>query len=160
MEEENKEPEQEKTFTQAELDAIIGKRLADERKKYPTQEQMAAYNAWKDAQQTEAEKLTAMTDERNAAQKSLAEAQNEVQHLKHERYLLDKGVTADDIDYYDYKISKAVTEDVTYEQAADAFLRERPAQVRVDMSPSLSGGRTNASTSGMMNDLIRKAARK
>ena len=39
--------QQEKTFTQAEVDALIAQRLARERKKYPSAEELAAFNAWR-----------------------------------------------------------------------------------------------------------------
>ena len=40
---------QERTFTQAEVDALITQRLARERKKYPSAEEMAAFAAWQRA---------------------------------------------------------------------------------------------------------------
>lgn len=48
--------QQEKTFTQAEVDALIAQRLARERKKYPGAEQLAAFAAW---QQTGRVRFTA-----------------------------------------------------------------------------------------------------
>lgn len=43
---ENTAQEQERTFTQAEVDTMIAQRLARERKKYPNPEEMAAFRAW------------------------------------------------------------------------------------------------------------------
>lgn len=149
----------EKTFTQAELDAIIGKRLAEERKKFPTEEEIAAYNAYKSAQQTDAEKLANLTTERNEAQTALKGAQAEVEKLKHERFLLGKSVPADDLDYFDFKISAMVTAEKTYEQAAEEFLKTRQPNVRIDMGGSLEGGK-GANASSVMNSLIRAAANK
>lgn len=48
--------EQEKTFTQAELDRAIQDRLAHERKKFPSEDELNAYRTWKDGQQTEQER--------------------------------------------------------------------------------------------------------
>lgn len=152
--------ENEKVFTQAELDEIIGKRLNEERKKFPSAEEMAGYTAWKNSQQTDADKIAAITGERDSANSALAEANKEVERLKHERFLLSKGVSADDLEYYDFKISKAVSDEKTYEAAADEFIQERQT-VRVDMGVNLGGGGNQPkSTNAMMNDLLRRSAKK
>jgi len=153
---------EEKTFTQADVDAIVSKRLGEERRKYPSEDEMTEFRSWRDARNNDSEALKNVTAERDTANQRLSEATKEVSKLKHERYLLGKGVSESDLDYYDFKISQSVTDGTTYEQAAEAFLKERPAQqssVKVDMSAGLAGG-TTRTTSGMMNDLIRKAAKK
>ena len=48
--------QQEKTFTQAEVDELIGQALAEEREKYPGPEELAAFHAW---QQTGRVRFTA-----------------------------------------------------------------------------------------------------
>lgn len=155
------EDNQEKTFTQEELDSIISRRLSEEKRKYPTDEEMAGFRAWKDSQTTENEKLVNMTAERDTANQRLSEANAEVSRLKHERYLLGKGVSESDLEYYDFKISHAVTDTKSYEQAAEEFLKERPVNqsVKIDMSAGLTGGGSARTTSGMMNDIIRRAAK-
>ena len=45
-----------KTFTQEEVNTMIQDRLAKEKKKMPSQEELKAYNEWKESQKTEAEK--------------------------------------------------------------------------------------------------------
>ena len=47
------EPTPAKTFTQEEVDAMIGKRLAKAMKGIPSEEEIAAYRAWREGQQTE-----------------------------------------------------------------------------------------------------------
>ena len=42
------EPTPEKTFTQAEVDAMIGKRLAKAMKGMPSEEELTAYRTWQD----------------------------------------------------------------------------------------------------------------
>ena len=42
---------QERTFTQAEVDALIASRLEEERAKYPGAEELAAFHAWQQAGQ-------------------------------------------------------------------------------------------------------------
>ena len=153
--------EGEKKFSQAELDNIISRRLSEERKKYPTQEELTAYQTWKASQQSEAEKLAAMTNERDTANSKLNEATAKIEKYEHEKYLLKKGVEADDLDYFDFKISKLVTDDKTYEQAAEEFLKDKkPAgRVRMDTGAGLGGGAHGKTPSSMMNDLIRNAAK-
>ena len=50
------EPSSAKTFTQEEVDAMIGKRLAKAMKGIPSEEEITAYRTWKDSQQTEQER--------------------------------------------------------------------------------------------------------
>lgn len=148
--------EGEKKFSQAELDAIIGRRLSEERKKFPTDEEMNAFNAWKSAQQSEAEKLASMTVERDTANNNLKEANAKLAKYEHEKFLLTKGVEADDLDYFDYKISKMVTDGKTYEAAAEEFLKDKkPSIVRVDSGAGFGGGRGAPTASSLMNDIIR-----
>lgn len=150
--------EAEKMFTQADLDALIGRRLAEERKKYPTADELNAFNAWKASQKTDADKLAAVTSERDSANNKYAEAQNEILKLKHERYLLDKGIPADDLDYYEFKISKNVTDAVTFEKAAEDFIKEnKRTGVRIDTAGPVGGKGGKATPAEQMNALIRGA---
>lgn len=149
--------EGEKKFSQAELDNIISRRLSEERKKFPTAEEMTAFNSWKAAQQTEAEKFAAMVTERDSANSKLNEANAKLAKYEHEKYLLTKGVEADDLDYYDYKISKMVTDGKSYETAAEEFLKDKkPSQrVRVDTGAGFGGGNGTPTPAGLMNSIIR-----
>ncbi len=52
------------TFTQADVDNIVNKRLERERKKYPSADELTAFRAWKQSQQTENEKMDALQRER------------------------------------------------------------------------------------------------
>lgn len=153
------EQQEEKKFTQTELDALIGRRLAEERKKFPTQEEMTEFNSWKAGKTTDAEKLASITSERDTANSKIAEAQAEIQKLKHERYLLDKGIAADDLDYYEYKISKKVTDTVTFEKAAEEFLKEnnKRSTVKMDTGASIGGKAGKPAPNDQMNALIRGA---
>lgn len=45
-----------KTFTQEEVNAIVQERLAKSKKGMPSQEELKAFNEWKDSQKTETEK--------------------------------------------------------------------------------------------------------
>lgn len=142
-------PEPEKTFTQAEMDAAIKNRLERERKKYPSEEELTAFRTWKEGQQTEKEKWENLTKERDTARSELTAAQSELEQYRRERYLISKGVPAEDVDYYAFKIGKLVTDTTDFETAAAAYLKdhapkepEQQAQdkIRVQLGVPLGGG--------------------
>lgn len=151
------EAQPEKTFTQAEVDTLIGKRLAKAMKGMPGEEELSAFRAWKQNQETENDSVTKLTRERDESKTALAAAQAELEQFKREKLLLSKGVPAEDVDYYAFKIGKLVTDKKTFEQAADDFLKENPAgKVRVDLTASLGGG-IAPTANDTMNALIRGA---
>lgn len=99
-----------------------------------------------------------MQRERDAALK-------EAQQMKKEKFLSEKGVKAEDVDYVMFKVSKLVDDKTTFEKAAEKYLKENPRFVggssyRVSTSTGSdsngSGGNVNAS----INDAIRAAARR
>ena len=69
---ENTALEQEKTFTQADVDKMIQTRLDRERRKYPSEEEITAYRTWKDSQQTEQERQAKLDYERKLNTAELA----------------------------------------------------------------------------------------
>lgn len=89
----------EKTFTQAELDRIVGERLARERAKVPSEDELKGYRDWKASQQTEAEKAAAREAE-------LTRARTEAEALRRENAVIRAGVAAEDTDYVLFKVGK------------------------------------------------------
>lgn len=89
----------EKTFTQAELDKIVGERLARERKNQPDPEKLKKFEEWEKSQQTEAEKAAETA-------KKLQEAQTEAEQLRRENAIMKAGVNTDDADYVLFKVGK------------------------------------------------------
>lgn len=92
-------------------------------------------------------------------------ALKEAQQMKREKFLSEKGVKAEDVDYVMFKVSKLVDDKTTFEKAAEKYLKENPRFVggssyRVSTSTGSdsngSGGNVNAS----INDAIRAAARR
>lgn len=140
--------EPEKTFTQADMDAAIQKRLDLERRKYPSEEELTAFRTWKESQQTEKEKWDSLTEERDAARTELTAAQTELEQYRREKFLISKGVPPDDVDYCAFKIGKLVTDTTDFETAAEAYLKERapkepghePSKMRVQLAAPLGGG--------------------
>lgn len=110
------EVKEEKTFTQAELDEIVEKRLAKLKKGIPSKEEIQQFNQWKESQKTEAEK-NAEKEKEN--QKILTERDN----LKRENLLLRKNVKLEDIDYVLFKVSKQEGE---FEENLEQFLTDNP----------------------------------
>lgn len=153
----------EKTFTQAELDSIVGKRIAKAMKGMPGEEELTAFRAWKESQQTEQERWDALTRERDEGKTVLAAAQSELEQLRREKYLIGKGVPAEDVDYYAFKIGQLVTDDTTFERVAEAFLTENAPQkpekaagtVRVDFGAPLGAGRTSMTMTDYINQRLR-----
>ena len=147
----------EKTFTQAELDSIVGKRIAKAMKGMPGEAELTAFRAWKESQQTEKERWDTLTKERDESRTALTVAQAELEQYKREKFLLGKGVPADDVDYYAFKIGKLVTDTTDFEKATEQFLKDNPpaGTVQVDLSAPLGGGRPAQTANETMNSLIR-----
>lgn len=76
------EPTPEKTFTQAEVDTLIGKRLAKAMKGMPDEAELTAFRAWKENQQSEQDRVNTLTSERDTARTQLTAAQAEIEQYK------------------------------------------------------------------------------
>ena len=90
---------------------------------------------------------------------ALTAVQAELEQYKREKFLLGKGVAADDVDYYAFKVGKLVSDTTDFEKAAEQFLKDNPpaGTVQVDLSAPLGGGRPSPTENEMMNSLIRGA---
>lgn len=147
---------QEKTFTQAEVDQMIGQRLSRERSKYPSEEELTAYNNWKATNQTEQQKAAQRERDLTKAQTDLAAAQSEVEQLKRERYVLSKGLSGDEAEFIAYKAAKMVDNKTTFEQAVDK-LTENRQKVTFDWTAPAGGNGQKNDVNAVMNRLIRGA---
>lgn len=149
----------EKTFTQADVDTIVARRLAKAQKGMPSDEELSAFRAWKDSQQTEQQRWDTLKGERDTARTELTAAQAKIEQYERERLLLAKGVSAEDVDYYAFKIGKLVTDSKSFEQAATEYLASSQPRstVRVDLGGSLAGGAVKSTPNDAMNALIRGA---
>lgn len=87
----------------------------------------------------------------------LETANKKLTQYEREKYLTSKGVGADELEFYCFKIGQKVTDTVSFEKAADEFLKDRkPASVRVDMSAHVgNSGNSATGTNDAMNALIR-----
>lgn len=151
-------PAPEKTFTQADVDAIVGKRIAKAMKGMPDETELTAFRNWKESQNTEKERLETLTTERDMARTELSSAKAELEQMKREKILLNKGVADEDVEYYAFKIGKLVTEEKDFAKAAEEFFKDNaPKSVRVDMTGGFGGGKEKPSANNTMNALLRSA---
>lgn len=148
--------EQEKTFTQADVDTLIKNRLDRERKKYPTDEEMTAFHAWKDSQQTEQERWNKLQGEKDTLSAKLTAAESEQDNLKRELYVLKKGLSGEDSEFIAFKAGKMVDDKTTFEQAVDALIAEQK-KTTFDWTAPVGGGSAKTGENDVMNALIRGA---
>ena len=140
-----------RTFTQEQLDAIISRERSKATKGWFSAEQMAEKDTT----------ITALTGERDSVKAEKDKLEAELNGLKHEKYLLGKGVPADMVEFYVFKIDKLVTENKPFEKAAEEYLKGNPptGTVRVSTGGSVNngGGTGPLKPNDIMNALIRGA---
>lgn len=148
----------EKTFTQAEVDALISKRLDRERKKFPTDDEIGKYREWLKNQETEQDTIQRLTQELDDAKGELVNTQLKLQKAANQRYIESKGFTGEDAEFVLWKATKAVNETTTFEQAVDEIAAARKAkQQTFDWGASVSGAKSQPTGHDAMNALIRSA---
>lgn len=117
-------PQEEKTFTQDDVDRLIKERLEREKKNQPSKEELEAFNNWKESQKTEAQKQSeALTN----AEKAKQDAEERANTLEVKVTCLSKGVLADSVDDVVILAKAMVSDDVTMEQAVDKVLEKYPS---------------------------------
>lgn len=153
----NTTAQQEKTFSQADVDKMIQSRLERERKKMPSEDELAAFRTWKDSQQTEQDRMNNITRERDTAVNDLAVANSKIEQLEHERYVASKGFTGDEAEFIAFKAAKMVNDKTSFEQAVDALTQERRPKTTFDWTASVGDGNQKSAPNAAMNALIRGA---
>ena len=153
---ENTAQEQERTFTQADVDKMIQSRLDRERKKYPSEEEITAYRTWKDSQQTEQERQAKQAKDLADSKAALTASQAEVEQLRRDKYVLSKGLTGEDAEFIAFKAMKMVDDKTTFEQAVDALTANRK-KATFDWTAPAGGGTKENTANQQMNALIRGA---
>lgn len=150
------EPTPEKTFTQAEVDAMIGKRLAKAMKGMPSEEEFTAYRTWQAGQAGEKERWDKLTGERDTLAGKLTAAEAERDRLKRDLYLAQKGLSGEEAEFIAFKAGKMVSDKVTFEQAVDELTADRK-KTTFDWTAPVGGGSTKTGENDVMNALIRGA---
>ena len=151
-------PEQEKTFTQADVDKMIQTRLDRERRKYPSEEEITAYRTWKDSQQTEQERQAKQAKDLADSKAALTALQAEAEQLKRDKYVLSKGLSGEDAEFIAFKAAKMVTDKITFEQAVDELTANRK-KATFDWTAPAGGGNKETNVNSVMNALIRGGRR-
>ena len=147
---ETEQEQEERTFTQAEVDELINRRMARVKKGLPSDEELTAYREWKAKQNPEQHK--------SATQEELDSALADMEMTRRENYLLRKGIDPDDVDYYVYRISKSMDGETDFEDAAEDYLKKhKKNSVRMDTGARLNGGAKAKTGNEAMNDIIRNA---
>lgn len=127
------EPEQTaKTFTQAELDAIVKQRLERQAKGQPSKEEMEAFRKWQDSQKT-AEQLS--QKKISAAENGRAEAEKRAQAAEAKCCAYSKGVTAEAVDDVIALAMAKVSDDMPIEKAIDAVISKYPSFCSAKSAP-------------------------
>lgn len=150
------EPTPEKTFTQAEVDAMIGKRLAKAMKGMPSEEELTAYRNWQAVQAGEKERWDKLTGERDTLTGKLTATEAERDQLKRELYVLKKGLSGEEAEFIAFKAGKMVDDTTTFEQAVDALTADR-RKATFDWTAPVGGGKPKTGENDVMNALIRGA---
>ena len=145
--------EEEKKFTQAELDNIIGERLSKQKKQF--EEKYSGFDKWLEEQKTEAEKQL-------EKDKELDKAKHEIEVLKTEKKVLAAGVMSEFAEFVTDKLSK-MDGDVDknleeYKKNNPQYFQDVGAFKKVSSAHALkTGGGATQTTNDKMNDFIRNA---
>ena len=127
------EPEQTaKTFTQAELDAIVKQRLERQAKGQPSKEEMEAFRKWQDSQKT-AEQLS--QEKISAAESGRAEAEKKLAAAESKCCAYSKGATAEAVDDVIALAMAKVSDDMPIEKAIDAVISKYPSFCSAKSAP-------------------------
>ena len=127
------EPEQTaKTFTQAELDAIVKQRLERQAKGQPSKEEMEAFRKWQDSRKT-AEQLSA--EKISAAESGRADAEKKLVAAEAKCCAYSKGVTAEAVDDVIALAMAKVSDDMPIEKAIDAVISKYPSFCSAKSAP-------------------------
>lgn len=141
---ENKNPEEggtngggatppEKTFTQADLDRIVGERLARQKKELPNDEELKGYREWKKTQQTEAEKAAETL-------KQLEAAKAEAEALRHENAARKAGVNEKFLGYVTFEVGKMEGD---FDKNLERYLTDN-ADMKAPVTVDVKGGKHEA----------------
>ena len=119
------EPEQAaKTFTQAELDAIVKQRLERQAKGQPSKEEMDAFRKWQDSQKT-AEQLSA--EKISAAENGKAEAERRAQAAEAKCIAFSKGVSKEAVEDVIALAMNKVDDNTPIDKAIEAVIAKYPS---------------------------------
>lgn len=123
--------QEQKTFTQEELNTIVETRLAKAKKDMPSKEELKKYNEWKEAQKTEQEKMA------------------EKEQIINENKILKSGVNAEDTDYVLFKVTKMEGD---FEENLSKFLKDNPRFLNKTIPSKATGVETRTTSQSNEDD--------
>lgn len=152
----------EKMYTQAEMDAAIEKRLARERRKYPSADELERYRSWQASSQAEGSELAAITAERDQLRADADSAKQALETMRRERYLMGKGLSEEQAEFAAWKLSGSLKDGEDFAKAADAYVEAHvPGKPGVAVSfGSLSGESPPKTGNDAINAAIRSAGKR
>lgn len=148
-----------KTFTQEDVDAIVGKRLAKAMKGMPSEEEMNNFRNWQGTQQETQTTIDTLTRERDTARGRVSSLEAELSALKQSNYVQSKGYFGDDAEFVMFKAAKMVDKDTTFEQAVDKIAEEYKRKPAFSWSAPVGDGSRQNTTNSAMNAFIRGATK-
>lgn len=148
-----------KTFTQEEVDRIVGSRLAKAMKGMPGEEELKRFRSWESTQQTNETTIATLTKERDTATGRVTALEAEIAALKQQNYVSAKGFSGEDAEFVIFKAAKMVDDKTTFEQAVDRIAEEHSKRPSFSWAAPVGGGDKKASVNETMNALIRGAVK-
>lgn len=147
--------QEEKTFTQEDVDKLIQDRVAREKKNQLSKEDLKAYQDWKESQKTEEEKKNeALTN----AEKAKQAAEERANSLEAKVTCLSKGVNPTSVDDVVILAKAMASEDVNIEQAIDKVLEKYPSfkgeQQQEEQNKGFKIGAGSETTKSNANDAL------
>lgn len=153
--------QEQKTFTQEELNTIIETRLAKAKKDMPSKEELQAYNEWKQNQKTEQEKNEELMNKLKTDNGTLT---NENAKLKAQIQIMNSNVKKEFVKFVTSEVLAMVSDEVDLVTALKSYKKDNPQYFgdtvikKTQTSPSLNaGGDKPQTTNDIMNNILRGA---
>lgn len=151
--------QEQKTFTQEELNAIIETRLAKAKKDMPSKEELQAYNEWKQTQKTEQEKNEDLINQLKANNSTLTD---ETTKLKAQIQIMNSNVKKEFVKFVTSEVLAMTNDEVDLVSALKSYKKDNPQYFgdtvikKTQTSPSLNaGGDKPQTTNDIMNTILR-----
>lgn len=151
--------QEQKTFTQEELNAIIETRLAKARKDMPSKEELQAYNEWKQNQKTEQEKNEDLMNQLKTNNGTLTDENTK---LKAQIQIMNSNVKKEFVKFVTSEVLSMTNDEVDLVTALKSYKKDNPQYFgdtiikKTQTSPSLNaGGDKPQTTNDIMNNILR-----
>lgn len=123
------------------------------------------FKAYRESQQTDTDTTNTLQSERDRLKLQYDNVISELNQYKNEKTLISKGISPEHTEFLSFKISKLVTDDISFEQATDTFLKDNPKYLENNISFINSGAKMNNSappknTNEQFNAVLRAAGKR